>query len=843
MSTISTTTTTYSTSVPFSIAVAANGYAYGVNGVNRGFRYDGGTVVSAIGITAAPAITASTSASPLYGYVTSIDVNEPSRWYYETPTVSIDGIAGARAIVRGGGVASIAFTTSATTHVAAPAVNISGGLPSGASMKAILRGGVSGVKLTGDHYYGSINAGMAMIAGVGLVDYQAATFSINSSCGSAVTEIRKAKGRGAVTYAPAGGESGLWAPYRLTGIVITDPGEYEVDASAIPDGVAPVICSLPPVPIYLAANFISGTLYPTDQAVYSGSIYAVTATSGGASYIQPPDVAVVPKGPSRAGGGAVVQAAISGGSLTGGTVVSSGAGYDGAVTLALSTPGAEAVATITPRMAGKYLCAIRFVDSTPDLAGGPVAGNFGEFLEVDCDSGASAITWNLSGVSVPEPDVARVTHVELWRTTADQAITLYRVAKFAIGSVPSSFSDSLTDDVLVDDSRKASGSFAAYDALPILTEAGYPVANRRGIPPSRFSVICMHQDRAWYAADRSGQTPNTIFFSEIDEPESVPEEYQVTIQQVGRESDRIVSLLTMDSSLYVLQRRRIHRLTVSGNPLEGASASSVAQRGALNDKCWDIFEGVAYIADSFGVYVFDGSSANELSGQVSNYWTDIVDFSKSEWFFVRVAPADRIVRFYFIPIGSSATYPSQALCYSLVTKAWWREEYAHEMSCSAVTDSSGPQRVLLGSGGGVVYKEASGQTDAGEPIAYKIKTGNLPLSDDPRRGLRLTYSQAATSGSTIGAAFYYNGSTEARPTVIDSRTGDKFSSIAGSTVSVVDLGEQSSLSANNGYAQLYMAGRIDDRSKSGDRNVAVELSGVRSGGEVVLHRLDIEGVG
>jgi hypothetical protein len=466
-------------------------------------------------------------------------------------------------------------------------------------------------------------------------------------------------------------------------------------------------------------------------------------------------------------------------------------------------------------------------------------------LEVDCAEGARSITW--SGLPIYNPDPGRITKMELWRTTGDQAITLYKVhtidavtvggvsaARFTGGAGPLNYTDSLPDDVL-----------SQNESLPILTEDGYPSADRFGVPPADMAVMTFYQDRAWYAV--SSSRPNTICFSEVDEPESVPEEYELTLEAIGDGGDAISGLFSMEGVLYVAQGKSLRRLVVTGNPLDSASAVPAAQRGMLNHRCHDLYQGVAYIADGAGLYAFDGNSVESLSDPVGNYWSDdLIDFTESKWFSVRVDPKDRVVRFYHSLAGDSGTYPTRALCYSLVTKAWWTEQYAHSVASAANAVVRGRPRLVIGTGttSGASLALSGGRQDAGQPIQYSLKTGNLPLVSQGRRSLRMTYTP--TPGSeTIGVACFYNGASAARPNAVATDIGNGVASTQGGTQAVVQLGStRSALGTASGVVVIGLPGRLDDRSVGGDKDVAFGLSGTQGATEpTIIHRLEIEGAG
>lgn len=790
------------TVAPVSLAPSADGRVLGVNGYGRGFVAFGGTTAYPIGVTAPPAVSASTTTSPQYYYVSGVEVVRGGENYYAPPNVSINGVTGARATLIGDAVGSISITTSATTHTGAPAVSISGNQATGAAAKATVRGGVVAVSVRGGGSYSTSPA-------------------VTFTAAGGVTEVEPAQGRIVLSRATYGAAQGL-----VTSVLIEDPGIYEWDGSALGVNARPVSATA------------SGGLALRPQV--SGVITALTLTSGGADYSVPPAVVITSQGNLREGGGAAAVASLAGTSaVTAIDLLSPGNGYSGKVSIAFQSERATAVAVVQPRLAGKYLLGWRFVslDGTP--------GDLCPLQTVDCRDRASSFSWNLSGVTPTDGSPSRISRLELWRTTADQAITLYRVASLTIAQITGTFTDGLTDDELTNPERNTTlnGAESKYLELPILTDDGLPNAFRFGIPPSTMSVVTLFADRAWYAVDRTGAEPNAIYFSGAQEYDSVPAENQLVLQNTGREADVITGLMPMAGVLYAGQRRTLLRVTVGDQPLLSASAVPAAQRGMLNDRCWDQFEGVAYIADATGVYAFDGSGSEPISDPVSTFWTaSTIDFAKRAFCFLRVDPSERVVRFYFSATGQSGDYPKSALCFSLTTKAWWLEEYAVAVSCGVRGEVAGKQAELVGADGRLM-QAGVGLTDAGAPIPYAMRTGALPLNADPKRGVRVLYSPTASSHS-LQARLYYNNSSSPRPNAIATDRGTGFVTATGSTQATLDMASaRSPLGPSSGLAQFSLSGRLDDRSVGADRHVAIELAGEQSATRPVLHRLEAEGVG
>jgi hypothetical protein len=781
------------TVAPVSMTPVSSGNVYGVNGLQRGFVLAGGTTGYPIGVTAAPAITATSSISPQYYFVASIEVTSGGENYTSAPAVSIPGVSGARVLLDGTAVGRITFTTSANTYTSAPAVTLTGGQASGATADAILRGSVSSVAASGWSNF-------------------TANPSVVFSTYTGVTTVRAAAGRAVRQFAKITATSG-----PVVSIIVTDPGQYTWSGDAIGTN-APV-----------TANLQIGTNSWNELVVTSSAaVSSVTVVSGGTGYSEPPSVSFFPRSPSGRGGGAAALVGVSGGAVNEFALITNGNGYDGGVRTVIESDKAIAAAVLAPRMAGKYLCGVRLVgrDGVP--------GNFGPLATVNCGERASSIVWTLTGITLTDGTPNRVSKMELWRTTGDQAITLYKVAEFA--SAQTTYTDSLPDAEVADTNR------SGYAALRILTEEGYTNAFRFGVPPATMSVVTMFQDRAWYAVDTSGAAPNTIYFSEVDEPESVATDAQVVLQTDGRDGDAITGLMPLEGALYVGQSRNLVRLIVAGSPYDSASATPVAQRGLLNDRCWDRFEGACYIADASGMYSFSGSAVTPLSDAVGNYWSEpLIDFSKSKWFFVQLNATERVVRFHFVAVGSSATYPDSALCYSLTTSAWWLEQYGQQVAAKFSLASGGRQLSHLGSSGGKLYQSGQGATDDGTAIPYSLQTGNFPLNADPKRAVRLTYTPTQNS---MGVRLFYNNSTSPRPMAAAVDRGDGFTSVAGSTEATLNMApSRSALGTATGFAQLMISGRMDDRSAGADRTVSIGLAGTAGSSSPVVHSVEIEGAG
>jgi hypothetical protein len=857
------------------------GDIYGVNGLERGFRWDGITAnVEKLGLTAPatkPTITSS-STTPTY-FIRSVDVVDGGFGYQKVPAVTFTGGSGsgaaAKAEVLNGKIHRIVMQDYGAGYTSAPDVAV--GAPDGDSPAG--SGAVLTVTATGK-----------------LIDVLPTNFGSGYTSPPTVT-VSGGGGSGAIirTEINAAGE--------VATVVIANPGSGYTSAPTL-------TFSAPP----------SGTT-AAGTAVVGYRVDSVAVTTAGTGYSGTPRVTFL----SADGGGAYAECTVGTGVTSGqitGVTVKQGGLYRVAPTASIETPTglkpreAKLTATAQPSIQGKYWCALRYVDDTPASSNGPIASSITELAEIELAAPAESLTWSWSNTGAE----ARASRLELWRTSADQALVLYRVASLprdGSGNFPTSYTDTFSDADLINPERPASATGASatdvvtatshgmqdgdsfkflsltggagltaqttyyvrdatantfkvaasaggvainfttdisaasvttgrFGALPIVLPNGQPNARRFQPPPTDKSSIVMFQDRAWYGVDTSGTEPNSLYFSEVDEPESVPDSNELVIQENVKGTDKISALMPFGAAMVVFQQRHAYRLSYAAQPVIDASIILLAQRGCLNQRCWDTHDGVAYVVDSVGMYVFDGSNAVPLSDSVDTFWTDnIIHFASSKWFFVRVDPLTRIVRFFH---AVSAGMPDRALCYHPMTKAWWVEVYAQTFAASECVISGNRQKIVVGGQSGSLYLFDAGSQDidsagASAGIACTYRTGNLPF--DPKeqdRGIRLLY-RPTTNDCNLSLALHYNNSSTARPAAVKTDRGTGFTTDGGSSATLNLKLTRSALGDATGYAVCAYSGRVDDKSAGADRHVAINVSGTRTSGDaMIVHGMAISGV-
>lgn len=260
-----------------------------------------------------------------------------------------------------------------------------------------------------------------------------------------------------------------------------------------------------------------------------------------------------------------------------------------------------------------------------------------------------------------------------------------------------------------------------------------------------------------YAVRVSPQEKNNAYYSEDSEWESVPTINTRRID-MGHLDDDDTGAMPYLSSLFVLQKRHIWRLNFNKQPNIDATISKAADRGCFNQRCWDVFEGVAYLMDATGPYRFTGGQPDYLAQPIQNLWRDgTVDFTKSDRFFVRVDPVQEVVRYHVVLTGDNDTsYPSSAVCLSTRQNKWWLENFAFGMGGSCAFELSGRLRVATAGINDGVFLAQQGLTD--------VVTAPVTGTATSATSTTLTDSTAAFATSIVGASVYiYAGTGKGQP--------------------------------------------------------------------------------
>jgi hypothetical protein len=566
-------------------------------------------------------------------------------------------------------------------------------------------------------------------------------------------------------------------------------------------------------------------------------VTALTVANSGQGYFTPPLVTIQRDPLDTEASDAAATASVDADGHVSSVTLITGGQYSLPPTAYVANSEARAQASLRERMRGTYYCCVRYYDDTPENQNGPCYSSISELVEVTCEDGAGGLTWAFSHYGLDD----RVVGMELWRSSSDQRTVLFRVAKILRSDAnwTGTYLDTVSDVDLTDTQREM------YGLMPVTLPSGQINARRFEVPPGEYAVACMFQDRAWYAKDILGQRPNSLMFSEIDEPESVPADNELVVQENSVTADTIQALIPLGPSLLIIQTSHIYKLMYVSQPIIDASITLASYRGILQERCWAVMGGVAFLVDSSGMYAFDGQTEEAISAAVDDYWRDnIIDFTKADKFHVSADFLTKTVRFHYCQ--SSDSEPTRALCYCVASKAWWEEQHpvAHTSSTLSLIGRRWLQVAATVQGGLVRH---SGLTDGGSNITYQYRSGALPLDAGPSRSVAVVYKPTPSSNN-LGLSLHYNNSSTPRQNAISVDRGSGFVATQGGTEATLDMSQaRSPLGAANGFARAYVAGKRDDRAVGGDRHMAIAMAGTQSstasGDGVVIYSAQVEGVG
>lgn len=414
--------------------------------------------------------------------------------------------------------------------------------------------------------------------------------------------------------------------------------------------------------------------------------------------------------------------------------------------------------------AGTYLCYYRYIDDTLPA---PIPGSLSPVTEVVATANQQ-FQWSAIPASLP----GRAYKTQLWRTTADETNTLYLVTTLNEGTT--TYNDTLSDNTLLassdDNTLKIlleDGTINANRFTPppsdrpvmVMFQDRYWFAGQvhynLGTVTTNGTTTVTGSGTAW-TAEMAGRyiaiegevvphlistasatsltlatTPSssgsgkeyviypdptyrrTIWFSEVNEPESVPETNSVTIQENTGDDDEVVGLIEAGSYLFLMTERHRYALSFSRQPRIDVNVSHVDSRGLLNHFCYARFDDVVFCMDDAGAYIFRGSGrAEPIDAAVHDLWRNgTIDFAKRDKFFVCVDRGQERVYFFVIYATDSDTLPRRALVYNVRTATWDHFEYPQVIGAATPARLVGVPRLLMAGENSSVHLADEGTTD------------------------------------------------------------------------------------------------------------------------------------
>jgi len=197
------------------------------------------------------------------------------------------------------------------------------------------------------------------------------------------------------------------------------------------------------------------------------------------------------------------------------------------------------------------------------------------------------------------------------------------------------------------------------------------------------------------------------------EPESWPATFAF---QPPAGSGAVRALVPFNSYLYICTLNKVFKHSVQSDPaIDGATFPAVEGRGCVNQRCWVEANGIVYLLDREGVWGFNGGpQPMKVDGPISNLFGEgTINWPVSKWFHA-VFDRERDVVMFFVALGASYL-PRHALCYSVVGRGWWIEEWPLALGASTEVQVASRRRTLLGCEHGRIMLSNEGHLDGIAP--------------------------------------------------------------------------------------------------------------------------------
>ena len=231
----------------------------------------------------------------------------------------------------------------------------------------------------------------------------------------------------------------------------------------------------------------------------------------------------------------------------------------------------------------------------------------------------------------------------------------------------------------------------------------------------------------------------TIYYSYQDEPESVPSSNALLLQENSGDDDAIIGAMPYGPYLYILSQRHKYALSYSQDPIRDGSIKYIDDRGAFNHDCWDYYGNEAFLMDESGCYKFSGSESTSISDTIQNMFRpdsdgDRIDLTKSQNFFVKCDRAKEKVYFFVCFVGDSGNYPQRALVYNIKRESFDPMHYPVQITSASSVEKNGQSRLLFSAENEKLYLADEGNTDVvtSETKGTCSSSSNTTLVDSSR---------------------------------------------------------------------------------------------------------------
>jgi hypothetical protein len=197
-----------------------------------------------------------------------------------------------------------------------------------------------------------------------------------------------------------------------------------------------------------------------------------------------------------------------------------------------------------------------------------------------------------------------------------------------------------------------------------------------------------------YTVDPPDAERRTIYWSEPGDVWSWPATNAVAVTETG---DEIVGLFAMNSYLYIVESRHIHRATSTSDPTADLSIYLGPERGCVNHRCIVRVEDTVYLLDEQGVYRMSSlEQIEDVSLPIRDLFRGTnpelaIDWAADRTLWFGAYDALRSILRWFVTFrGREHT----CLAFSVERKAWWLESYSHPVLSGSLGTLGAPRTIV-----------------------------------------------------------------------------------------------------------------------------------------------------
>lgn len=305
---------------------------------------------------------------------------------------------------------------------------------------------------------------------------------------------------------------------------------------------------------------------------------------------------------------------------------------------------------------------------------------------------------------------------------------------------------------------------------------------------------------------------NVIYFSEVEEPESVPQsQNQFLIQENGEYQDDIVGGFSDTGTLIVGMRNHLYQFSYQRQPHLDGAAQLIARRGMLNNRCHAMADGTHFLLDRLGPYALSGGQVRDIGEPVRNLFRSLDDDYLNRCF-ISVNQQEKTVRFHVRFTGD--TKLNRALQYNYELDRWQENVYPWGIGAACEMDVSGVRSSFM------LTDKSLLRIESMEDSVDLVDTPVIATVTNKAPGGIFAASGTFNGLTMIGAPIVFlTGESAGETVVIEQILGSTLAYTEGAVPSGVVVGD---LFAIGGIAWQWKSGILDfprDNQIQGERSI------------------------